>query len=64
MNDEEHKIREEAAALWAHMYAEPPPQDVDGRTLLDLILQQLPDASYGRLHTPHLRPAAVVFPER
>ena len=63
MTGRDDKIHEEAAALWVRLYAEPPPQDVDGRTLLGLILQRLPDASYGRLNTPHLRPTAIVFPE-
>lgn len=64
MTARDQKISEEAAALWLQLYREPPPPETDGRVLLQMILQGLPHTSYGRLVTPHLRPAAVVFPER
>ena len=63
MATQDQRIREEAVALWVRLYTEPPPQGADGQTLLGMIHQRLPDTSYGRLNTPHLRPAAIVFPE-
>lgn len=62
MTRRDEKIYEEAAALWTRLYSESPPQ-ADGRIVLDMILRGLPDTSYGRLNTPHLRPAAIVFPK-
>ena len=55
-------IYEEAAALWRQLYAERPLPEADGSTILSLIMQGLPDASYGRLINPHLRPTNIVFP--
>ena len=59
----EDKIREEAVALWQHLYADPPPADVDSAALLGMIMCRLPDTSYGRLINPHLRPTNIVFPK-
>ena len=64
MNGRNHMIYEEATALWRQLYAEPPPAGADGSMILDMILQKMPDASYGRLASPHLRAANIVFPER
>lgn len=58
------KIYEEAAALWRELNAGPPPGDADGSHLLLMIMRALPEADYGRLVSPHLRPATIVFPER
>lgn len=63
MSLRDEKIFEEASALWSQLYCEPPPPGADGRAVLDMIMQRLPDTSYGRLVTPHLRPATIVFPE-
>lgn len=63
MTPQDKQIFEEAAALWRQLYRDPPPEGADGRAMLDQILRGLPDTSYGRLATPHLRPAAIVFPE-
>lgn len=57
------KIYEEAAELWRQLYSEPPPREADGTTILDMIMGKLPDASYGRLISPHLRPTNIVFPK-
>ncbi|MBX3483620.1 hypothetical protein [Phenylobacterium sp.] len=56
------RIYEEAAALWRQLYGEPPPAG-GGAELLDLIVGGLPDPSYSRLATPHLRPANICFPK-
>jgi len=58
----DQRIYEEAAALWRQLYGEPPPQEADGSLVLDLLLTKLPDADYGRLVTPHLRPGNITFP--
>lgn len=63
MPGREQKIYEEAAALWRSLYGEPPPREADGTMILDMILGELPDASYSRLATPHLRPANICFPK-
>lgn len=57
------KIYEEAAALWRSLYGEPPPREADGAMILDLILEGLPESSYARLATPHLRPTSITFPK-
>lgn len=64
MPERDDRIRQEAAALWRNLYGEPPPADADGAALLGLILGGMPAADYDRLSTPHLRPAAIVFPNR
>lgn len=63
MMGREQKIHEEAAELWRTLYSEQPPQDADGSKILDMIMRDLPDATYARLASPHLRPAAIVFPK-
>lgn len=64
MTGRNQMIYEEAAALWRQLYAEPPPANADGSMILDMIMRKLPETSYGRLVTPHLRPANIVFPDR
>ena len=59
----DEKIYEEAVALWRSLYGEPPPREADGSMILDLILGDLADTSYGRLATPHLRPTNITFPK-
>jgi hypothetical protein len=59
----ETRIYQEAAALWRQLYGGPPPQCADASTLLDLIMQRLPEASYQRLATPHLRAATIAMPK-
>lgn len=63
MTGREQKIQAEATALWRQLYAEQPPCDADGSIILDMIMRDLPDATYARLASPHLRPAAIVFPK-
>ena len=58
----EQKIQAEATALWRQLYDQPPPSEADGSMILDLIMRDLPDASYARLQTVHLRPTAITFP--
>lgn len=61
----EDRIYQEACALWRELYGEPPPIAADGALMLDIIMGALPEVSYERLRTPHLRPSAeVVMPRR
>jgi hypothetical protein len=62
MDGRELRIYEEASALWRELYGEPPPIRADGGMMLDIIMRSLPEASYDRLRSPHLRPAAMTFP--
>jgi hypothetical protein len=64
MSGRDDKVYAEAAALWRQMRGGPPPPGADGRTVLDLLVSSLPDASYERLATVHLRPANIAFPKR
>ena len=64
MDGREHRIYQEAAALWLALHGEPPPADADGGMVLDLLLGSLPEAGYDRLANPFLRPANVAFPKR
>jgi hypothetical protein len=62
MDGREDKIYEEAAALWRELYGEPPPIRADGAEMLDVIMRTLPDMSYDRLRSPHLRPTTIAYP--
>lgn len=62
MDHREQKITEEAAALWRELYGEPPPIRADGSAMLDAIMKSLPEKSYDRLRSPHLRPTAISGP--
>jgi hypothetical protein len=59
----ETRIYREAAALWRQLYGGPPPQGANASTLLELIMTRLPETSYQRLTTPHLRPASIAMPK-
>jgi hypothetical protein len=59
----DERIYEEAAALWRQLYGAPPPPG-DGAAILGWIVGHLPDPSYERLTTPHLRPSNITFPRR
>jgi hypothetical protein len=59
MSTRDQQIKSEAAALWRELYGEPPPIQADGPMMLDIIMKSLPDVSYERLRTPHLRPSAI-----
>jgi hypothetical protein len=61
MNPRDDQITREAAALWRELYGEPPPIQADGATMLDVILRSMPELSYDRLRTPHLRPTNVTL---
>lgn len=61
--ERDERIYDEAAALWRRLYGEAPP-DADGIAILNRIVGALPDPSYSRLTTPHLRPANIYFPKR
>jgi hypothetical protein len=64
MDGRDHKIYQEAAALWRALYGEPPPADADGGMVLDLLLGGLPETRYERLANPFLRPTNIAFPKR
>ena len=64
MSGRDDRLYEEASALWRSLYGRPPPRDADGSRILDLILGDLPEASYLRLSSPYLRPGAITFPKR
>jgi len=63
MPGRDERIYEEAAALWRRLYDEPPPP-MDGPHMLDLILGGLPQNSYDRLSSSHLRASNITFPKR
>jgi hypothetical protein len=60
----EDRIYREAAALWRELFREPPPARADGPALLDLIMRKMPDLTYDRVRTPHLRPTNITMPRR
>ncbi|MDB5449607.1 MAG: hypothetical protein JWQ46_2142 [Phenylobacterium sp.] len=64
MSGREQQIYEEVSALWRELYGEPPPIRADGGTMLDIIMRSLPDLSYERLRSPHLRASSMTFPTR
>jgi hypothetical protein len=59
MSEREQKIRAEAQSLWRATRSGPPPR-MCGSDLLDLVLKGGEVAEYNRLHSPHLRPGAVI----
>jgi hypothetical protein len=63
MRDRDQKIYEEAAALWRSLFDEPPPPWTDGGLILDGIMKRLPDESYDRIASPHLRPSQIARPK-
>lgn len=47
--DKVERMKDEAAALWAEVFGEPPSADVDPRQMLSIILERLEPKSYTRL---------------
>lgn len=64
MMGRDQKVYEEAAALWRELFGESPPQRADGGALLEVIMGRLPERSYERLTSPHLRPSQIRGPRR
>ena len=64
MSGRDERIYEEAAALWRALHGDAAPAPPDPRTILDQITGALPDVSYDRLCSPHLRPSTIVGPKR
>jgi hypothetical protein len=62
MNGRDERIYEEAVALWREVFGEPPTIRADGKTLLDVITRSLPEKSYDRMASPHLRPSQIARP--
>lgn len=55
----DERIYREAAALWREIHGEPPPIRSDGVLMLDILMRSLPEMSYERLRSPHLRPTSI-----
>jgi hypothetical protein len=49
------RIEAEAKALWRELCDEPPPENADGGQMIEMMLRRLPDVSYDKLSSPHLR---------
>jgi hypothetical protein len=62
MDGREQRIYEEASALWREVFGEPPPLRAEGADLLEIVTRCLPEISYERLRSPHLRPSTIVGP--
>lgn len=58
----DERIQEEAAALWRELFGEPPPIAAEGEVMLDVIMRSLPEMSYDRLRSPHIRPTNITLP--
>ena len=56
------KIYKEAAALWRHVYGEPPPRGVDAGRLIERAMNGMPEPRYGRFTSRHLRASNITFP--
>ena len=63
MTGRKQRIYQETAALWRELFGEPPPVRADGALMLDVILKALPERSYDRIASPHLRPSQIVRPK-
>lgn len=61
MTGREDRIRAEATALWREVFGEPAPSGVDGTEILDAIMRGLPELSYERMTSPHLRRSAMTW---
>ena len=61
MKTRDQKISEEAAALWCEVFGEPPPR-TDGSDLLGMITGSLPEVTYDRMTSPHLRASQITGP--
>lgn len=62
MNARDQRIHDEADALWRELFGEPPPIRADGPTMLDVIMRSLPEISYDRLRSPHVRASTLTGP--
>jgi hypothetical protein len=64
MSGRDAKIYREAAALWRELFGEAPPTAADARSILEMITRRLPESSYERLRSPHLRASSITWPKR
>ena len=62
MTDREQRVYEEASALWHEVFGEPPPLQMDGATMLDIVTRCVDDISYQRVISPFLRPTTIIGP--
>jgi hypothetical protein len=63
MDRRARQVYEEASALWRELYCEAPPERLDPATMLDMIMQGLPETSYDRIRSPYLRPSMITGPK-
>ncbi|MEO8114704.1 MAG: hypothetical protein ABI655_10000 [Phenylobacterium sp.] len=64
MTRRDEQVYQEACALWRELYGEPPPIRADGGLMLDIITKDLPELSYDKLRSRHLRPGVITGPAR
>lgn len=62
-NARDERLYNEAGALWRELYGEPPPIRADGGMMLEIIMKSLPEQTYDRLRSPHLRPTNLTWPK-
>ena len=51
MTNQRDRLYGEAAELWMEVYGEAPPVEADPSLMLEILLRELPEVSYRRLHT-------------
>jgi hypothetical protein len=64
MTKREQRVYEEASALWREVFGEPPPLQMDGATMLEIVTRSVDDVSYRRVFSPFLRPSTIVGPSQ
>jgi hypothetical protein len=62
MEGRDHRIYEEASALWREMFGEQPPLRLDGPAMLEIITRCSGELAYDRLRSPFLRPSTIAGP--
>ena len=57
-----HRALQRALDIYAEEFGEAPPSRADGPAMIEAIMKSLPDRSYERLVSPHLRPSQIKGP--
>ena len=60
--DKVERVKQEAMALWAEVFGEPPSPDVDQRQMLSILLERLEPKNYSRLSQAS-RARNLTFPD-
>lgn len=60
----DHKINQEAVALWAEVFGSTPPASADSGSLFQALLESLPPLGYDRFTRPELGDGGLVWPVR